>query len=501
MAQKLSRRSILAGASTALGSTIVSLPGMASFERPLNAKKPKNIIFCVSDGMSISVPSMADQFMELSHGQSGIWLETARRHDIVKGTMDTRSLDSLVTDSAAASTAWGSGSLVMNGAICTLPGIELTPIYDVLGKAGMLRGLVTTATATHATPSGFASAVTSRNAQPDIAKQYRERGVEFVMGGGHEYFSADKRADKLDLYGLYAESGYAVAKTKSEMKAAMGAKKFLGIFNTGQMPFTVDYNNNKDIADRVPTLSEMSTFAIEHLKKGSKGFVLQIEGARIDHGAHANDFAALLYDQLEFEKAVKVALDFAAKDGETLVVITTDHGNANPGLTGNSNYGENNGLMMLHGMKSSYEAMDVQLKAIKSAADVQDLMLEKLSLKFTTNQAEWVLNAYSKSSHMFELGNGNYGSPTSMLAMAIGAHNGIGFTSDGHTSDWVEVLSYGPGSELFAGPIRNHTVFDKLMSLKDIKFSNPKLTLEEAKKAQAKLGVSEEEEHETAHWI
>jgi alkaline phosphatase len=99
--------------------------------------------------------------MELSHGRYGIWLETAKRPDVVKGTMDTRSLDSLVTDSAAASTAWGTGSLVLNGAISTLPGIELTPIYDVMGRAGMLRGLVTTATATHATPSGFASSVTS----------------------------------------------------------------------------------------------------------------------------------------------------------------------------------------------------------------------------------------------------------------------------------------------------------------------------------------------------
>ncbi len=437
--------------------------------------------------------------MEMSHGQSGIWLEAARRQDVVKGRMDTRSLNSIVTDSAAAATAWGSGSLVMNGAICTLPGIELTPLYDVLGRAGMMRGLVTTATATHATPSGFASAVTSRSAQPEIAKQYRERGVEFVMGGGHENFSGAIRADKVDQYELYEKAGYKVAKTKAEMKATAGAKKFLGIFNTGQMPYTVDYNNNKEISDRVPTLSEMSTFAIEHLSKGAKGFVLQIEGGRIDHGAHANEFAALMFDQLEFEKAVKVALDFAEKDGETLVIVTTDHGNANPGITSNSDYGDDNGLMMLHGMKASYDAMDAQLKALKSAKDVQDLMLEKLSLKFTINQAEWVLNAYGKSSHMLELGNGNYASPTSMLAMAIGAHNGIGFTSDGHTSDWVEVLSFGPGSELFAGPIRNHTVFDKMLSLKDIKFSNPKMTLEEAKKAAEKLALVTEQDD--VHWL
>lgn len=475
---------------------------MASFERPQSAKKPKNIIFCVSDGMSVGVPTMADQFVELSTGGRGVWHTTSLRDDIVKGLMDTRSLDSIVTDSAAAATAWGTGSLVLNGAICTLPGIELTPLYDVLGRAGMLRGLVTTATATHATPSGFASSVTSRSAQPEIAEQYRERGVEFVMGGGHEYFAGDRRADNIDQYELYEKAGYKVAKTKQEMMAAKGAKKFLGIFNTGQMPYTVDYNNNQEISDRVPTLSEMSTFAIEHLKGSSKGFVLQIEGGRIDHGAHSNDFAALLFDQLEFEKAVKVALDFAEKDGETLVVVTTDHGNANPGISGSANYGDGNGLMMLHGMKASYEAMDKDLKAAASAKDIQDLMLKNLNLKFTINQAEWVLNAFGKSSYMVELGNGNYDSSGSMLAMAIGAHNGIGFTSGSHTSDWVEVLSYGPGAELFAGPIRNNTVFDKLLSLKDIKFNNPKMTLEEARAAQAKPKAAEPIElHSDIHWI
>ncbi|ARU41279.1 hypothetical protein CCB80_09080 [Armatimonadetes bacterium Uphvl-Ar1] len=187
MANKISRRSILAGAGAVVGSTVVSLPGMASFVRPIE-KRAKNIIFCVSDGMSAGVPSMADQFKDVNFGERGTWRTLMLRPDVVQGVMDTRSLNSLMTDSAAAATSWGSGSLVLNGAINYLPGIgELTPLYDLLGKAGMRRGLVTTATITHATPSGFAVSSAKRSAEPEIARQYLTRGVEVLMGAGMNF--------------------------------------------------------------------------------------------------------------------------------------------------------------------------------------------------------------------------------------------------------------------------------------------------------------------------
>src|SRR5690606_35972312 len=83
-----------------------------------------------------------------------------------------------------------------------------------------------------------------------------------------------------------------------------------------------------------PSLTEMVATAIGCLKQNSKGFVLQIEAGKVDWSAHANDAGALLYDQLEFDKALAEVIAFAEADRETLVIVTTDHGNANPGLFG-----------------------------------------------------------------------------------------------------------------------------------------------------------------------
>ena len=81
----------------------------------------------------------------------------------------------------------------------------------------------------------------------------------------------------------------------------------------------------------------MTVFALNKLNANPKGFVVQIEGGKVDWAAHANDLAGILYDQIAFDETLASVLDFAQKDGETLVIVTTDHGNANPGLM----YGKN----------------------------------------------------------------------------------------------------------------------------------------------------------------
>ncbi len=496
MSNKISRRSILAGAGAVVGSTVVSLPGMASFVRPVE-KRAKNIIYCVSDGMSAGVPSMADQFKDVNFGERGVWCDLMRRPEVVQGVMDTRSLNSLMTDSAAAATSWGSGSLVLNGAINYLPGIgELTPLYDLLGKAGMRRGLVTTATITHATPSGFAVSSAKRSAEPEIARQYLARGVEVLMGGGDEFFSAELRADKIDVYGEFAAKGYGVAKNRDEMWAN-DSRRFLGIYGKGQLPFSVDRMHNEDIEMAVPSLAEMTKSAIDRLKGGSEGFVLQVEGARIDHAAHPNDLAGLIYDQLAFEAAVDVAMRFAEEDGDTLVVVTSDHGNANPGISnGPAGYGDANGLSRLMKMTSSYERMLPELRAA-DAAGVQGLAEAKLGVEISANQAAMVVSGLKGGDDSPMQQFGNYKFATAALSMAVGTATGVGWSSGNHTSDWTLVSAFGPGAELFHGMVRNYEIFGKLLSVRGIEFKNPSMTLEEAQRAE---GGGFELESDL-HWI
>lgn len=466
---------------------------MATIARASQPKRAKNIIWCVSDGMSAGVPSMLHHFLQITEGRNSPWSEMCKLPGAVHGFMDTRSLDSMMTDSAAAATSWGSGTHVLNGAINTLPGgLELTPLYDLLGAQGMKRGLVTTATITHATPSGFAVCSAKRSAEPEIARQYRTRGVEVLMGGGNQFFAADKRADKVDVYGEYSADGYAVCRSRDELMAAAGKSKILGIFAEGQIPFTVDRDHNPEIAAVVPTLAEMARVAIDALKGTGDGFVLQIEGARVDHAAHPNDLAGLIYDQLAYEEALQVALDFALADGETLVVSTSDHGNANPGISnGPSYYGEANGLAKLKGMTSSYERMATDLTAAETVGSLQALIEAKLGIQLTDEQASGVLTAPLA-------GFGNYGFATAALSMALGSHTGVGWSSGNHTSDWTKLTAIGPGAELFAGLVENVECFGKLLALREIAFENPKMSLEEAKRiAEAEKASALVE----PHWV
>ncbi len=80
-----------------------------------------------------------------------------------------------------------------------------------------------------------------------------------------------------------------------------------------------------------PTLSEMTRTAISHLSKEKKGFFLMVEGSKVDWAAHQHDPVGMISEILSFDRAVGEALAFAKKDGNTIVVAVTDHGNS--GLT------------------------------------------------------------------------------------------------------------------------------------------------------------------------
>ncbi|MDY7109537.1 MAG: alkaline phosphatase, partial [Planctomycetota bacterium] len=130
--------------------------GQAAPGRPMRNREVRNIIFMVSDGMSPGVPELAESFSQLVRGRSTNWHELARDPRTSRGYLQTGSLSSMVTDSAAASTAWASGSRAFNGALNVLPdGTRLTPVGRLARTAGRALGLVTTTTITHATPAGF----------------------------------------------------------------------------------------------------------------------------------------------------------------------------------------------------------------------------------------------------------------------------------------------------------------------------------------------------------
>jgi alkaline phosphatase len=432
-----------------------------------SARKVRGVVFMVSDGMSPGVLTLAEAYSQLTRSRGTHWWQLLDNPAAARGLMDTAAANSMVTDSAAASTAWGGGQRVNNGAINFSPdGREITPIAAILKKSSNARiGLVTTATVTHATPAGFAASVSARANESEIAAQYLER-VDVILGGGSGFFESERRPDKRDLKGDFAKAGYQVVSDRAAMLAARGGK-LLGTFTQGHLPYSIDRDHDAEIAARVPTLTEMTQAALSRFLADDQPFLLQIEGARIDHAAHLNDIAGLLGDQLAFDDAVAAVLAMTGKRDDILVVVTSDHGNANPGLNGmGSAYTESNRCFArIQRMKASHERIFREWGATKNgdAGRLAKLVKTHLDLSLKTDEAQ-ALHGILGNQPVIEW-NDQLEKPEGLLGQFAGNHTGIGWTGTTHTSDPTLVSAIGPQAERFTGMVRNTDVFGHLVEM------------------------------------
>ncbi|MBD0405170.1 alkaline phosphatase [Flammeovirga sp. EKP202] len=438
----------------------------ASVLNPLNAgatakdfdtnkknKKAKNIIILVSDGMSTGTLNMADLYLSRKTGTGSNWLQLYRDNKVTRGLMNMASLNSIVTDSAAASSSWGGGFRINNGALNTSPtGEKYLPIWQKFKKAGKMAGCVTTVPITHATPAGFCVNSKTRKDQAGIAEKYLGLNFDIMMGGGNEYFSPDKRDDKVDMYQKFANKGYEVVKTREQMLAANTKKPILGVFSDSGLPYTIDRNNDRELAKNVPTLAEMTQKAIDRMKNHPEGFVLQVEAGKVDWAAHGNDIAGLIYDQTAHDEAVKVAIDFADSNDETLVIITTDHGNSNPGTISGSKANEN--FDTIQNYKHSNEWILNGISRESTIPQIKERIEYANNFEVTDKEAIALLKSYA----IIKTEDGLYNPrnlPFKLMAEIQKQRNSVSWISQHHSSDYVEIAMYGPGSDLLKPFIKN----------------------------------------------
>lgn len=366
--------------------------------------------------------------------------------------MDTASANSLVTDSAAASSSWGGGVRVNNGSLnVNADGTENTPILQKFKKAGKSVGVVTTVTASHATPAGFSVTSDKRSDEPGIALKYVDLGLDVIMGGGLSHFSPSLRKDGKDLFGTANNKGYQVVKNRSQLLSQDGSKPLLGIFAEDALPYSLDRASDKNLTEKVPTLAEMTKEAIKTLNKNKKGFVLQVEGGKVDWAAHANDIGGLLYDQVAFDEAVAEAILFAEKSGDTLVVITTDHGNANPGLFSGANT-DRNFERIFNFKQTNNWVLDGVNKDTSVSAFIEKLEAAQ-GYAITKAEAEQVLVHYGKIDEKGLYNPRNL--PFKDLALVQSKYTSVGWGSMDHSADYVELAMFGPGSELLKPFVKN----------------------------------------------
>jgi len=233
------------------------------------------------------------------------------------GLINTSSATHKVTDSAASGTAMASGKKTYNGAI----GVDttVTPIEniaEIVAEMGWSTGVVASSTISHATPASFYAHVDQRSKEDEITAQLVESEIDFFAGGGISHFN--KRADSLDLFENAANNGFQMDTTQLAMPGSLSADQKYGfLLAAGGMPPMTQ--------GRGDFLPKATSLAIEHLSKNEKGFFLMVEGSQIDWGGHANSSEYVVTEMLDFEKTVAVALDYAKKAGNTLVVVCADH--------------------------------------------------------------------------------------------------------------------------------------------------------------------------------
>lgn len=446
-----SRRDFLKKSSliAALGATGGLVPGAARADQPTarsRSGKAKNIIFMVSDGMSQGTLSMTDHFLRWRDGKPSQWINLYHRPGVSRGLMDMASASNLVTDSGAASSSWGCGQRVINGQINVNPqGEEIDPILLIAHRHGLRTGLVTTATVTHATPAGFAANGPDRRAEEDFAVQYLERGVDVILGGGEPLFSSSGRSDQRDLIGEFRKKGYTTPTNRTDLLAHLEAEKILGLFAPRFLPYEIDRQHDPESQEGVPSLAEMSQVALETLTRENIGFILQIEGARVDHAAHNNDLSGLIYDQIAFDEAIGVAVKFIEDHPDTLLIVTTDHGNANPGLNQGSNQGKFT-LGRLQGFTGSLSKLCSQLEAMTDPeiGKIHELVTATTGMPFRSGEARSILNHLrdGPQAHYRRMAGLN-----AVLGQILANHLEVGWVGNSHTSDYVELAGIGPGSE------------------------------------------------------
>jgi alkaline phosphatase len=460
----MKRRDFFKGSSALIGASLLSPTAILAQEHEhieLKDGQAKNIIFMVSDGMSAGTLNMADMLLRRKEGRVSNWISLYEQNRVKRAFMDTASASSLITDSAAASSSWGGGKRVNNGSLNTnADGSENTPIWMKFKAAGKSAGCVTTVPITHATPAGFCVSSKGRSDQAGIALKYLSSSFDVLLGGGTEFFSPSLREDKEDVFKRYRNANYTVLENKKDlMHAAKSNDKLLGVFHQDGLPYTLDRSNDASLVERIPTLSEMTATAIEKLSKNPKGFVLQVEAGKVDWAAHANDIGALLYDQIAFDDAIKVVLDFAEKNKDTLVVITTDHGNANPGLF----YGNkaNQNFDRVQTFKHTNEWILSGVDRNTSASTLVDKIADAQGYSITKEEAARILKHYQTLDEKGIYNPRNL--PYQELARLQTAYTSVGWGSMDHSADYVELAMLGPGSELLNPFVRNFELHNLML--------------------------------------
>ena len=333
---------------------------------PAPPARARNVILFVGDGMGLPTVTAARILQGQLRKQSGEENLLAFERFPSLALVKTYNTDQQIPDSAGTITAiltgvktkagvLGVDEAVVRGDPTTVAASRIPTLFEQAQARGLATGVVTTTRVTHATPAGAYAHTPERNWEqdgslseaaqraqfPDLAQQLiafpngSSQGLDVVLGGGRRAFlpsdrpaggSKGSRADGQNLIAAWQAGNpnrtYVSNLAELQTLEPRAGRQVLGLFADSHMSFE---------ADRVatdgsePSLARMTSYAIDLLSKNPEGYVLLVEGGRIDHAHHANNAYRALTDTLAFDEAVEKALQ-QTDPKKTLILVTADHG-------------------------------------------------------------------------------------------------------------------------------------------------------------------------------
>jgi len=265
--------------------------------------RPKNIILLIGDGTGLNQITLSR--MAISGVNSRLYIDQLP----YSGISLTHSADNIITDSAAAATAWATGTKTKNKFISVTPNEKvLTSLTEAIFKKGYLSGIVATSSITHATPAAFYAHVNNRYKEKKIASQLQNSNINIAFGGGLNFFDLSATNDQIKyIYDL------------DELKNInTSSKRIIGLF---------DNDGIRRSPDR-PSQQLMTKKALDILAKRTvecSGFFLMTEGSQIDWASHDNDASRMITEFRDFDLSIKYAVEFINTRDDTLLIVTADH--------------------------------------------------------------------------------------------------------------------------------------------------------------------------------
>ena len=443
-------------------------------------KPTKNVIVMIPDGTSIGVVSAA-RWYQIYNKLGG---ENLAIDPYLCGTVKTFSSNAPIGDSAPTTSAYMTGMPQQTGNVSIYPladpendlvyvdpTMAYQPLATVLEAAkyqqNKATGLVVTVEFTHATPADCAAHYYDRGKYEFIAPQMAYQNLDVMFGGGNSILTDDIKQ-------YFKSTGTTLIQDDAEaFRNFKGEEKVWALFCENAHPYDLDRDPNL-----VPSLEEMTQKAIDRLSQNENGFFLMVEGSKIDWSAHGNDAIGCITEYLAFDKAVTVAIDFAKKNGETTVVVLSDHGNSGftIGRSGLDRY-DRASIEKLFGNVSKYKRTGEGLEKILLTTkpdNFKRVFKEYTDIDLTDDEYKLLLSSknYHESDYMKVSNSVNMGSS---IVKIMNSRTYFGFTTGGHTGEEVFLAAYHPNGDIPIGMNTNveinHYLCDALgleTSLKEI---------------------------------